>query len=391
MIYDIESSTLQEAKAVNSQDLEVAYDISGVVVFQKREDHVSDRHDVIFTQESIYVFCDGEKLYRSMDGGETIDKIIDVTSVGLIKNIHVFRDGTLNVFGHVKAYYSDDWVELHEATVLDASGNPYVFDTYDAFTTAWHNAEVQIVNGVEMYVFGNYSISSEYNQKKNVWYTIDKGHTYKAAYEFGYRTVRHVHNVFFNPADSSFWVTTGDSNAESYVLKGFYNTQNDSWSWETLGNGYYYKWAEMSVYNNEVYWALDHSPGQVRKCAYGDVSDTSKHSIVLQDLPNDCINLIIDQETGEMLVGLSIYGGSESTCRRLYYSADRINFDYVTGEIPSYYPYSDTIYYGMYGVNAQKKILSGLWSRANEPLANWDKLPSIWVDDIVRSKFPNAF
>lgn len=391
MIYDINSTLLTAAADVEGTDLQTAYDVEGQIVFQKHLDPVADRHDVLYTQGHTYVFYDGSRLYRSTDGGKTIDASIAVGAIGKIKNIHVFTDGTLNVFGHTKAYYSDDWVTLNEATVLDASGNPYVFDTYDVFTVSRHNGERVIVNGVEMYVFGNYCITDEYNQKKNVWYTTDKGHTYKSAYEFGKTMVRHVHNVYFNPVDSSFWITTGDTDAQSYVIKGFYNTQADAWSWTTLGNGYYYKWAGMEIYNNEVYWALDQHPGEVRKCAYADVGDTTKHTVILGNLPNDCINVVIDSDTGEMVVGLSIYGGSADTCRRLYYSADRVNFAYVTGEVPSYYPYSDTMYYGMYGINADKKILSGLWSRATESLADWDKVPSVWIDDIIRSRFPNAF
>lgn len=390
MIYGIDSREIFSAFDISGNDIPEAYDKNGNIVFQAK-DPIDDRHDVLFTQDNIYVCYDGTFLRMTTDGGRTFPKMLNVSSVGLIKNIHVFSDGTLNVFGHTKAYYSDDWTSLHEATVLDASGNPYVFDTYDTFTVTRHNGERQIVNGVEMYVFGNYCITDEYNQKKNVWYTTDKGHTYKSAYEFGETMVRHIHNVYFNMADSSFWITTGDLDAEAYVIKGFYNTQSDTWSWTTIGNGYYYKWAGMDIYNGEVFYALDHHPGEVRKCAYADVGDTTKHTVILQDLPNDCINVLVDDDTGEMLVGLSIYGGSDSTCRRLYYSTDRVTFDYVTGQKPSYYNYNNTMYYGWYGFNAKKKILSGLWSYSHEDLDDWDKVPSVWLDEIVRSKWPNAF
>lgn len=391
MIYNLNSDSINAAFDVSADSLAYAYDVDGDVVFQAK-DPIDDRHDVLFTQDDIYVCYDGTNLRMTTDGGRTFPKSINVSQVGLIKNIHVFSDGTLNIFGHTKAYYSDDWLSLHESTVLDASGNPYVFDTYDTFTVSRHNGERVVVGGIEMYVFGNYCISDEYNQKKNIWYTIDKGRTYKSAYEFGKTAVRHVHNVFFNTVDSAFWVTTGDDTAdEAKVIKGFYNPSTDTWSWNTIGTGYYYKWAGMDIYNGEVFYALDHHPGEVRKCAYADVGDISKHTVILDNLPNDCINVLIDHDTGEMVVGLSIYGGSASTCRRLYYSADRVNFDYVTGEVPSYYPYSDTMYYGWYGFNAQKKILSGLWSKNTEQLSAWDKVPSVWLDEIVRSKWPNAF
>lgn len=391
MIYDVNSSILTEASDVNANDLQFAYDVNGQIVFQKQLPSVADRHDVLFTQGNTYVFYDGSTLYRSTDGGETIDATIAVGAIGKIKNIHVFTDGTLNVFGHTKAYYSDDWELLRESTVLDINGDPFVPSTYDNFTISRHNEHIITVGGVEMYVFGNYCISDEYHTNKNVWYTIDKGHTYKSAYFFGLTSVRHIHNVYFYPVDNSFWITTGDSNAESKVIKGYYNPTNDTWNWSTLGEGYYYKWAGMAIYEDDVYYALDHTPGSVRKCSIIDVPTVANHTEILSNTPNDCINVIIDSETGEMVVGLSIYGGSADTCRRLYYSADRETFDYVTGAVPDYYPYSDTMYYGMYGINADKKILSGLWSKNTENLAEWDKVPSVWIDDIIRSAFPNAF
>lgn len=391
---------------------------------------IENAHNVLFTQGDIYVRYDGTHLYRSMDGGTTFPTSIDVSAIDVIKNIHVFTDGTLNVFSHTKAYYSDNWETLSEATVLDENGDPYTFNTYDNFTVSRHNDAVVVVDNIEMYVFGNYCITDEYNQKKNIWYTIDKGHTYKSAYNFGLTSIRHVHNVYFNKYDSSFWITTGDSAAESKVIKGFYSSVSDSWTWETLATGSNFKWAGMSIYKEKpqmvydingdethtfkdiagnlaeflfnlfsvdltgeinIYYALDHTPGSVKKCKVNDVPTVSTHITLLANTPNDCINVIIDQDTGEMIVGLSIYGGSETTCRTLYYSEDRVTFESVIGEVPEYYPYSDTMYYGMYSPNNQKKILSGLWSRTHENLDAWDKVPSIWIDDIIRSKWPNAF
>lgn len=395
--YDINGNVGVESLRDINGDLAVnfAYDIDGTPYpidgGGDLPTPVDNYTDVLFAQGDIYVRLVGSKLYRSMDGGKTFPVSIDVSNIGIIKNIHVFTDGTLNVFGHTKAYYSDDWELLRESTVLDINGDPFVPSTYDNFTISRHNEHIITVGGVEMYVFGNYCISDEYHTNKNVWYTIDKGHTYKSAYFFGLTNVRHIHNVYFYPADNSFWITTGDSDAESKVIKGYYDSANDIWSWTTLGTGFYYKWAGMAIYNDDVYYALDHTPGSVRKCSIIDVPTVANHIAILSNTPNDCINVIIDSETGEMVVGLSIYGGNESTARLLYYSANRRTFDTVNLDPPEYYPYSDTMYYGMCGITNQKKILSGLWSRTHENLDAWDKVPSIWIDDIIRSKWPNAF
>lgn len=401
MSYDINGDGIISNQFFDVNGNEVigsVYDINGNEIPLGSVD-ISKRHDVVYSQGDIYALLIGTTLHRSMDGGNSFPVSIDVSQVGTIKNIHIFTDGTLNIFGHRTAFYSDDWVSLHPSTILDENGDQYTPDTYDTFSVTKHNPQIPVIGGKELYVFGNYCITNEYNQRKNIWYTIDKGHTYKVAYAFGLSGCRHVHGVFYNESDSSFWAYTGDSGTECKVLKGIYNATNDAWVWDLIAQGSDFKFSGLCVYDNMFYWCKDYTPGAVMKAPYLTIADVTTHETVLDNLPNDCVTLVIDYDTGEMLVGLSIYrtgtspsqGSASDDCRRLYYSSDGITFDYVTGEIPDYYPYSDTMYYGVFPLNNDKKILSGLWSRAHENLDAWDKVPSIWLDDIVRSKWPNAF
>lgn len=394
-MFDINGNETSNLYDINGEEITGSvYDINGNEVGGGQPiDPVKNYTDVIFTQGDIYARLDGTKLYRSMDNGVSFPVSIDVSQVGTIKNIHIFSDGTLNIFGHQSAFYSDDWQTLTACTVLDENGNAFVPTQYDNFSVMSHGGQRSVVNNVEMYVFGNYSITDESHQNKNVFYTIDKGHTYKVCKAFGLTAVRHIHDVVFNPSDSSFWLITGDSDGQSNVFKGTYNTANDTWTWTLIGNGYYFKWASVAFYDGYIYWTLDHTPGSVRRCVYNDASiaDTENHEILLDNTPNDAINVIIDPTSGEMIVTLSIYGGQAATTRTVYYSQDRVNFDSTIFAAPSYYNFSDTMYYGTYGLNNRRKILSGLWSRAHEDLSAWDKIPSIWLDDLVRLKWPNAF
>ena len=361
-----------------------------------------DYTDIIFTIGYLYVRNDNGMLKLSIDGGSTWTKSINVSSIGLIKNIYVFKDLTLNVFTHTKAYYSDDWSTLHESTVLDADGSTYVPSATDTFTVTKTQADRTIIDGVEMYVFGNYNITNENSSRKLIWYTKDSGHTYKVAYEFnikGHRSIRHTHTVKYCEYDGTFWICTGDSASQSYVFKGTYDMANDSWSFADVGHSLDYKWASLQFYGDRFYYCYDNTPAKVMSGKFGDEYDISKQVAILEDLPNDAIGLFIGS-TGDMLVTLSIYRTGTSTspntapqdCRRMYYSSDRVSFTEIMGSTLSEYNDANTIYYFFYGPNADGKILASLFSPTHENLADCDKVPSVFLDDMVRKAgFPNAF
>lgn len=408
MVYDANGNIVDTAYTYNGVTITTGYDVFGnlVEIVQKPLPFcpVADRTDMLYTIGDKYISYDGTNLRLSTDGGYTFGNPLDVSTVGIIKNIHLFSDNTLNIFGHQKAYWCDDWETLHEATLLDYYGNAYAPSTYDNFTITKTQKVVQMVDGVEMYVFGNYGITDESNTKRNIWYTTDKGKTYKVAYPFntsGFHTIRHIHAVVYNPNNQHFICSTGDNGTESCIIEGTYNSTADTWKWSIIGEGTSYKWSGTTIVGNYLYRTWDNVPGKVYRVPLADYANVNKHEVLLDNLPNDPVGVIIG-ERGDIAVTLSIYrsgtapsgsGTPEQEVRKIYYSpTGTAPFTAIQGDLPSGYNYSDTMYYGIFDTNAQGKILTGLWSGAHENLSSWDKVPSFFIDDVIRENgFPNAF
>lgn len=340
----------------------------------------------------------GDMLLLSKNGGKSYDYAISTEGLGIIKYLHIFRDGSLMFCTDQKCYYTHDWLDYHESTVLDINGDPFVPSKYDNFTLMKKNKERQIVNGKEMLVWGNYSNSNDTQYENiNVWYTLDKGKTIKSCYKFGEGgrlSCRHVHNVDFNPADQTFYVLTGDEYArdeeQSHVIKGIYDMDNDSWEWELIGSGNDFKWSNIQFCGSYVYYSWDRPKGGVRRVLYSQLPDVSKHEQIISSA-NDCIGIYIGKN-GDMIAFQSVYGGGMQP-RNFYYSPDRVNFHRIEGEIPSGYDHlDDAMYYAFWGPNDDGKILAGIRSASLMPLHEWDRKPSVFVDDFIRRNgFPDAF
>ncbi len=364
---------------------------------------MSDPTTLITTVDNTFVAYLHNKLYLSTDHGRTCTKSMDITGVGTIKFIHVFQDGSILFCSHDKAYYTTDFITFAESTVLDIDGSPATLTQFDNFSAYNYCNHQQIVNGHEVLVWGNYSTLSTiaYSHIK-VWYTVDMGATIKMCYKFrsdkmntstGFEYARHVHNVVFNPADSSFWILTGDHSSdgidEQHVIKGFYNDVEDSWAWQTVGSGYNFKIAQMLFYGDYAYWTWDVTNGGVIKCLYTDIADITKHVQITQTL-NDTLDIAMSA-SGEMIVIQSLAGGSDDP-KKFLYSPDRINFYPITGTFPPSHSYSPACYYALRGPTSQGKVSVGVYNYTLTTMENWPLNPRLFLDDFIREQgFPNAF
>lgn len=356
--------------------------------------------NIVCTYKNMYVANTNGILYYSNDNCKTWTKRLDIKTYGLIKTYHLFDNGCIAFFTHQNAYYSENWETVNEATVYESDGQTiYVPSQYDNFTTTKEYKDRKYVNGQDLYVFGNYGIKDENNTRRNIYASFDNGHTYKVIYEFnisGNVQIRHIHTVVYNPNYDKFLCLTGDFNTQSNVIE--FSIVNDSISnFSILGTGAKYKWAGIGWYGDKVYYCLDQTPGAVLETAYADISDTTKHNTILDNLPNDCIGLFVG-DRGDLLVTISKYrstGQSNSPfsiyvdCLNIYYSENRRDFKMIhTDNITNT---NGQIYYGFYGVNSDGRILSGVWA-GNVDLDAWNKLPSVDLAYIVKKAgFPNAF
>lgn len=352
----------------------------------------------MFSSGDILVKYQYEHLYLSQDQGQSYGPGLSIHDLGTITFIHVFENGNLLICDEQQAYYSEDWQTLNESTVLDIDGNPLVPTEKDNFTLI-ASFDRQIVDGVEIKAWGNYSTEPgvEYDNI-NVWYTADYGKTVKSTIKFGTSgngpiselETRHVHGVDFNAEDETFWLQTGDHDDEPIVAKGIYDLEKDTWEWDLIGQGQDYKWSNVIFYEGYAYFNLDYSPdGGVMRAEYEDIGDVSKHKRLLTT-PNDAVNMIMG-ERGDMVVTTTKWGGPDKA-RMLYYSPDRIHFYDIVGDRPAGFS-EDTTYGRVFGANSQGKILAGVWDDTEaSPLSDWDGLPSVWLDEMVRNAgFPDAF
>ena len=386
---------------------EVELDINSVIkaseeayeITPKEEYLKSIPSNIVCTYKNMYVMNDNGILKFSNDNMKTWENELDVSSYGLIKTYHLFANGCIAFYTHQKAYYSEDWETINEASVYESDGEtPYVPSTYDNFMVSRDHADRKYVGDQDLYVFGNYGITDESNTRRNIYATFDNGHTYKVLYEFniaGAESIRHIHSVVYNPNFDKFLCLTGDSNSESHVIS-FTLTDESISDFTVLGTGHAYKWAGSVWWGEYVYYCLDQTPGAVLKCKFTEIGDLTKHTVILDNLPNDSIGLFIG-DRGDMLVTLSSYRSGDSNspisagidCLNIYYSKDREHFERIHTENVT--TAGSMIYYGFYGTNSDGRIISGCLP-SNVALANWGKMPSVDLADIVkRAGFSNAF
>lgn len=353
--------------------------------------------NLIASKDNFLVKREGLKISLSRDSGETFNEELDITEVGELKNIYLFQNGELMVSNHTQTFYSEDWETLYESAIYDIDGSPFVPESpTDNFSTFKTNKNRQIVDGQELWCWGNYT---QNHNNIRVWYTIDNGKTIKCCFKFK-ETIpindtdptlcRHVHSVDFNPADNTFWIQTGDepTTRDSHWIKGTYNLTLDTWEWERIGTGDNYKTSNMVFQGDYIYYAWDISFGGVARVKYDEVNLPEKHELVFAT-PNDCIG-IYQGERGDMVVFLTNWGGSKRAST-LFYSPDLINFYEIQGVLPTELDYHDTIYYSHWAVNSNGKLLSGIYAKDVMPLSEWERMPSVWIDDIIkRQGFPDA-
>lgn len=384
---------------INERLSQIEYDVA---IGENKEELPIHSDNCIFTLGYTYVKRENDTFYLSVDGGESYTKNIGVPDIdgntfGVLRNAYVFKNGTFVVFDHQHAYYTDDWVEWHQSTCLDISGQAYVPTQYDTFTVA-HRPPRTIIDGEEILVFGNYNITNESSNRTVIWYSVDNGHTFKVAYEFnvsGAAVARHIHGVYYCKHENNFWVTTGDNALQSHLMKGVYDFSSDTWQFSVVATGANYKWACLAFYNDHFYYARDYTPGIVLEGKIGDESDVTKHYVILDDLPNDVIGLFVGEQVGEMLVSISMYRTGTSTSpntanydsKRMWYSANRRDFVEINGNRFSELNVNGSSFFRFCGPNAEGKILAGFEksTAAGGVFVDNDSLPSVYLDNAVRN------
>lgn len=299
---------------------------------------------VISVYKNMIAINDGGVLKLSKDNGNTWNNGVDVSAVGTVIKAHLFNNGCLGFFTDTKAYYIEsEWTSYNEASCYEADGSAFVPQASGNFSFLYDHKEREYLDTQDMYVFNTYNEDNTF--RKLVWYSIDNGHSYKIAYEFGLEdtfAARHIHDVCYYQPEDKFIVSTGDNNAtECRVSALTYDSANDTWSIESLADpSRDYKWGNITTYAQEIYYTYDNTPGKIMKCKYEDIADVSKHIILLDNMECDAVAVIVSNK-GEIVATQSTYRSTGSqdipigmtrfqAARFLYYSSDGKNFNKVT-------------------------------------------------------------
>ena len=408
--------------------------------------YISDsewKENVIATYENKVAILDGSIIKLSKDCGKTWNNGVDISPIltgtdPVICNTHIYSNGCLAFFTKKHAYYIDgDWSTYNEATCYDIDGkvidtgkhaNSVLFKCYNDYA---ERKFIDIGGTVrDMFVFGNNKYG--YDEQAIIWYSIDMGHSYKIAFDFGVfgddktpRTessviindrelqIRHIHGVFYYEPEDRFLCMTGDYTtrdpesdmASSCVLELAYDESNDQWSVKLLGTGRDYKWTSIAVWDEKIYYSNDNTPGKILCCDYRDIGDLLKHTVILDGMHNDPRHIIFGH-FGDMIVtqcdnrniskvdypdGLTAPLDKKKEARGFYYSPDRKNFYELFLPLKFLRGPEEVAY--IKPLTSDGHCVIGTYLRLGGG-NDRDKgiLPSVYLDDYVRAMgFPNAF
>ncbi len=350
---------------------------------------------VVSVYENMIAINDNGVLKLSKDNGNTWNQGINVSAVGAVRKAHLYANGCLGFFTDTKAYYIEsEWTGYNEASCYEADGSAYTPMETGNFSFLYDHRERKFLDSQDMYVFNNYNENSTF--RKLVWYSIDNGHSYKIAYEFDIEDAipaRHIHEAIYYSPEDTYIVCTGDTNATECNVCGFvYDSTNDTWTVTKIaGSSRDYKWGNVAIYAQEIYYNYDSTPGKVMKCKFDDIADISKHITILDNMESDAVGLVIGRK-GDMIVTQSTYRSTGSddpiinmtrwrASRLMYYSSDGKSFNKFI--LPLSHINGAAVYNKTFAVSntGQCFISAGAAYPA-----------SISVDDFLSTQgFPNAF
>lgn len=250
----------------------------------------------------------GDTLRVSLDGGATWTKSLYFTDADSVSVCEIFANGTIIIGTEQPHLYksTDTLTTLDEITLKTNTGSNFTYHTPvdwrypgDYFQTLTDPEMGYVtVSGVpkEMLMFGNYVHSGSANgpASVNLYYCLDGGDV-KSAYTFkvnrydngtpgGSATtgtplgnpaakwqISHIHDVTWNPNDSTFWFCTGDTPSSGiWTFKATYYPGGDTVNITeimkyqvggvTYTNAPQYKVAGFYIEGDSITWPADVDP-----------------------------------------------------------------------------------------------------------------------------------
>ena len=158
----------------------------------------------------------GRRIDVSYDGGSSF-KIVGKVDVGFVRNLaSIHRLGIRFVRGNVKHI-----VRLGEQKFLAFAGR-HIFSINLKTNTVQQIAKTMGSRPLRICCDGNTIYYGEYRSNPertpiHIWKSTDGGHHWQIHQKF--QGIRHIHGIFKDPYDDSFWVTVGDEDDEAAIWR----------------------------------------------------------------------------------------------------------------------------------------------------------------------------
>ena len=197
---------------------------------------------------------------------------------GNIKYIHFFLDCSMLICGDEKC-------------CVVSNDNPFI----------------HIIDGTEVFAWGEYKL----NGTPRGWYTVDGGKTIKCFIEAGKTSIndeiisfRHFHGVYYNKYDKNWYIVTGDSPNECYIIKATYDVSLDKWKFEVVANGPQFKLTQWWFDEYYAYFCTDYTQDSeyyknkgIMRCPTSKLGDYSNYTFLYKAPQEEFGNIAISNVT----------------------------------------------------------------------------------------------
>lgn len=251
---------------------------------------------------------------------------------------HIFSNGEILYATTLGCYYIDNVLaSIQESQVTDYNGKPFESVAFNHFCQYADLRNIfHIVNGKEIVAWADYSFARDSDPKyiARMWYTTDYGRTVKCAIKFNetkidgkVQNVRHTHGLSYDPYTETFYIATGDGGLQCQLIKGNYNTEDDTWEFHRLGSGDNYKFGRIFFDKDYAYLITDYTTDLQRgiiKCPKDSLHNSSTFEYLYSDPDNQALSCYTEDKNGNRILtgdytgkGFIYYANKDFTFKRI--------------------------------------------------------------------------
>ena len=268
-----------------------------------------NRETVIGTHLNYIIKCEDENgtnyLKFSNDLGKTWVK--KENKYGNIKYIHFFLDCSILICTDEKCFVvSNDFSAMEESAIYGLDGETFApIDKNNFFS--YDNPFIHIFDGTEVFAWGEYKLDGT----PRGWYTVDGGKTIKCFLESGKTSIEgnvitftHFHGVYYNKYDKNWYITTGDTPSQCYIIKATYDVSLDKWKFEVVANGPQFKLTQWRFDEYYTYFCTDYTEDSeyyknkgIMRCPTSKLSDYSNYTFLYKAPQEEFGNIALSNVT----------------------------------------------------------------------------------------------